>query len=85
MIVSIYERVARPLLPHQVLDRRGHRRIEDKVQLVARAPRYLGRFGLGRLPGDIVIEREGFSLYIPITTCLLISAVVTLGFWLFRK
>jgi Protein of unknown function (DUF2905) len=46
---------------------------------------FLGRIGLGRLPGDIVIEREGFSLYIPITTCLLISAVLTLGFWLFRK
>jgi len=46
---------------------------------------YLGRLGLGRLPGDIVIERDGFSLYIPITTCLLISAVLTLGFWLFRK
>ncbi len=46
---------------------------------------YLGRLGLGRLPGDIVIEREGFRLYVPITTSLLISAVVTLGFWLFRK
>ena len=46
---------------------------------------YLGRLGLGRLPGDIVIEREGFHLYIPITTCLLISALLTLGFWLFRK
>ena len=46
---------------------------------------YLGRIGLGRLPGDIVIEREGFRLYIPITTSLLISAVVTLGFWLFRR
>lgn len=46
---------------------------------------YLGRLGLGRLPGDIVIEREGFHLYIPITTSLLISAVLTLGFWLFRK
>jgi Protein of unknown function (DUF2905) len=46
---------------------------------------YLGRIGLGRLPGDIVIEREGFRLYVPITTSLLISAVVTLGFWLFRK
>jgi hypothetical protein len=46
---------------------------------------YLGKIGLGRLPGDIVIEREGFSLYIPITTCVLISAVLTLGFWLFRK
>jgi len=46
---------------------------------------YLGRLGLGRLPGDIVIEREGFHLYIPITTSLLISGVLTLGFWLFRK
>lgn len=46
---------------------------------------YLGRLGLGRLPGDFVIERDGFSLYIPVTTCLLISAVVTLGIWLFRK
>ncbi|MDZ4866385.1 MAG: DUF2905 domain-containing protein [Alphaproteobacteria bacterium] len=45
----------------------------------------IGRIGLGRLPGDIVIEREGFRLYIPITTSLLISAVLTLGFWLFRK
>lgn len=46
---------------------------------------YLGRLGLGRLPGDFVIERDGFSLYIPVTTCLLISAVVTLGIWLLRK
>lgn len=46
---------------------------------------YLGRLGLGRLPGDIVVEREGFRLYVPITTSLLISAVLTLGFWLFRK
>lgn len=45
----------------------------------------LGKLGLGRLPGDIVIEREGFRLYIPITTSLLISAILTLGFWLFRK
>jgi hypothetical protein len=46
---------------------------------------YLGRLGLGRLPGDIVVEREGFRLYVPITTSLLVSAVLTLGFWLFRK
>jgi hypothetical protein len=45
----------------------------------------IGRLGLGRLPGDIVIEREGFRLYVPITTSLLISAILTLGFWLFRK
>ena len=46
---------------------------------------FLAKFGLGRLPGDIVIEREGFRLYIPIATSLLISALLTLGFWLFRK
>jgi Protein of unknown function (DUF2905) len=46
---------------------------------------YLGRLGLGRLPGDFVIERDGFSLYIPVTTCLLISAALTLGIWLLRK
>ena len=46
---------------------------------------FLGRLGLGRLPGDIVIEREGFRMYIPLTTSILISAVLTLGFWLFRK
>jgi hypothetical protein len=46
---------------------------------------YIGRIGLGRLPGDIVVEREGFRLYVPITTSLLVSAVLTLGFWLFRK
>ena len=46
---------------------------------------WLGRIGLGRLPGDIVVEREGFRLYVPITTSLLISAVLTLGFWLIRK
>lgn len=46
---------------------------------------FIGKLGLGRLPGDIVIEREGFRLYVPITTSLLISAVLTLGFWLFRK
>lgn len=45
----------------------------------------VGRIGLGRLPGDIVIEREGFRLYVPITTSLLISAFLTLGFWLLRK
>jgi hypothetical protein len=34
--------------------------------------------GLGKLPGDVKIEREGYSLYFPITTSLLLSAIVTL-------
>jgi heme/copper-type cytochrome/quinol oxidase subunit 4 len=40
------------------------------------------RLGLGRLPGDILIERDGTRIYIPITTSLLISAVVSLILWL---
>ncbi len=43
------------------------------------------RLGLGRLPGDILIEREGVTLYFPITTALLISGVVSLLVWLLRK
>jgi hypothetical protein len=39
----------------------------------------------GRLPGDIKIERPNFKFYFPITTCLLVSIVVTLIVWLLRK
>ena len=46
---------------------------------------WLMKLGLGRLPGDIVIEREGFRFYFPITTMVLVSLVVSLVFWLFRK
>jgi len=45
----------------------------------------LGKIGLGRLPGDIAIEREGFRLYIPIVTSIVISLVLTVLFWLFRR
>jgi hypothetical protein len=46
---------------------------------------WLVKLGLGRLPGDIVIERENFRFYFPITTMVLVSLVVSLIFWLFRK
>jgi hypothetical protein len=46
---------------------------------------WLSKLGLGRLPGDIVVRREGFSVYIPIVTCLIISALASLIFWLFRR
>jgi hypothetical protein len=46
---------------------------------------WLGKLPLGRLPGDIVVERENFRFYFPVTTMLVISAVVTLVLWLFRK
>lgn len=45
----------------------------------------LGKLGLGRLPGDIHVQRDGFSFYFPITTALVISAVVSLVVWLLRK
>jgi len=45
----------------------------------------LGKLGLGRLPGDIHVERDGFSFYFPITTGLIISAAVSLILWLLRK
>ena len=40
---------------------------------------------LGRLPGDIRIDRENFKFYFPLTTCILISLVLTLVMWLLRK
>jgi hypothetical protein len=40
---------------------------------------------LGRLPGDIVIRREHWSLYFPLTTCILISLLLTLLFSLFGR
>jgi hypothetical protein len=46
---------------------------------------WLSKLPLGRLPGDIRIVRDGFSFYFPITTCLLISGVVTLILWLLRR
>lgn len=46
---------------------------------------WLQKMGLGRLPGDLVIERENFRLYFPLATSIIISLIVTLLFWLFRR
>ncbi len=46
---------------------------------------YLAKLGLGKLPGDIVIQRDNFNFYFPITTCILISVVLTGLFWLAGK
>jgi Protein of unknown function (DUF2905) len=46
---------------------------------------WLGRLGLGRLPGDIVIERGELRLYFPIITCLVVSVVVSLILWLLGR
>jgi len=46
---------------------------------------WISKLGLGRLPGDIRFERGGFRFYFPIATGLLVSVVVTLILWIFRK
>jgi hypothetical protein len=46
---------------------------------------WIGWLQLGRLPGDIVIERPNFTLYFPMTTGLLISLVLTLFFWVINR
>jgi hypothetical protein len=46
---------------------------------------FLSRFGLGRLPGDIVIERENMTFYFPLMTCLLLSVVISLVFWIVNR
>jgi hypothetical protein len=43
------------------------------------------RLGLGRLPGDIVIERPGFRFYFPLMTSLIVSVVLSLLLWLFSR
>jgi hypothetical protein len=40
---------------------------------------------VGKLPGDLRIERPGFTLYLPLTTSLVLSAALTLAFWLLSK
>jgi len=43
------------------------------------------RFGITRLPGDLVIERENLRVYIPITSSIVLSLLLSFGFWLFRR
>jgi hypothetical protein len=46
---------------------------------------WISKLPWGRLPGDISIERENFSFHFPLMTCLIVSAVITLVLWLWRK
>lgn len=46
---------------------------------------WLSRLPFGRLPGDIHVEREGFSFHFPLTTSILVSLALTLILWLFRR
>ena len=46
---------------------------------------YLSRIGLGRLPGDIVIERGNVHIYFPIVTCIIVSVVLSFILWLMNR
>jgi len=46
---------------------------------------WLQKSGLGRLPGDIVVERDNFRFYFPVTTSIIVSLVLSLLLWLFRR
>ena len=43
------------------------------------------RFGRSRLPGDIVIDQGNFVLYLPVTTAVIVSLLLSLVLWLFRR
>jgi hypothetical protein len=55
------------------------------LMLIGAAWPWLKRLPLFRLPGDIVIDRPGFRFFFPLTTMLLISAVISLIAWLTRR
>ncbi len=49
------------------------------IMLFAKVP------GIGKLPGDVLIQRKNFTFYFPWVTCLLISLVLSLLFWFIKK
>jgi hypothetical protein len=46
---------------------------------------WLSKLPLGRLPGDVIIERPNLRFYFPLTTMILVSAVISFLIWLFKK
>ena len=43
------------------------------------------RYGLGRLPGNLIIDRGGVVIYLPITTAIIVSVILSAVLWLFRR
>ncbi len=46
---------------------------------------FLQKLNLGRLPGDFVFKSGNFKFYFPLTTCIVISVVLSILFWIFKK
>lgn len=53
--------------------------------IIGIAWQWLKNSGLGRLPGDIIIRKNNFIIYFPIITCIIISIVITIILWIFRR
>lgn len=45
----------------------------------------LAKLGLGSLPGDIRIERKGYTFYFPLTTSIIVSLAISIILWIFRR
>jgi len=46
---------------------------------------WIAKLGFGHLPGDIRIERKGFAFYFPLTSGIILSLLITLLLWIFRR
>jgi uncharacterized membrane protein (DUF106 family) len=46
---------------------------------------WISKLPIGKLPGDIIVDKPNFKLYIPITTMLIISIIISLILWLIKK
>lgn len=55
------------------------------IALVGLAWPWLSKLGLGRLPGDLLIERGQSRFYFPFATCLVLSVALSVLLWLFRR
>ncbi len=55
------------------------------ITLVGLTWPWLNKLPFGHLPGDIIIDKPGFKVYIPLTSMLLTSGLISLIMWLFRK
>jgi len=55
------------------------------IALAGLAWPWLSKLPLGRLPGDIILDRPGLKVFFPITTMIVLSLVLSLALWLFRR
>lgn len=55
------------------------------IALIGLAWPWLSKLPLGRLPGDIIVDKPGFKFFFPITTMIIVSVVVSAILWLFRR